>query len=161
MGAEVDHHLLLTSAEDHGVSKSGHARADFDGPSASVIHDTIFEAPAINVPCPAGDRTVNEGSPEEDEDHERKDSTSFGDGSSNDGGGRGAELHLVETVEQFGNQRGTGTRCAESVHQTKVLEVTNEAICGLGGEGERVTPEIPLKGDDGEGSHAGPDHTER
>ncbi len=41
-----------------------------------------------------------------------------------------------------------------------MIEITDEAARALGGEGERVAPEIPLEGDDGEGSHAGPDHAE-
>lgn len=41
-----------------------------------------------------------------------------------------------------------------------MIEITDEAAGALGGEGEGVAPEVPLKGDDGEGSHAGPDHAE-
>lgn len=94
MRSKIDHHLLLTSAEDHGVGKSGHARADFDGPSTGVIHDPVVEAPSIDVPCPASDGAVYDRSPEEQEDHERENSTSLGDTSGNNSSGGGTELHL-------------------------------------------------------------------
>lgn len=41
-----------------------------------------------------------------------------------------------------------------------MVEVTNEAARSLGRECERIAPEVPLKRDNGEGSHASPDHTE-
>ncbi len=41
-----------------------------------------------------------------------------------------------------------------------MVEITDEAAGALSRECERVTPEVPLKGDDGEGSHTGPDHAE-
>ena len=41
-----------------------------------------------------------------------------------------------------------------------MLEIANEAAGALSGKGKRVAPKIPLEGDDGETSHADPDHGE-
>lgn len=101
MGTEVDHHLLLASAEDQGVSQSGHTGDDFDRASTSVVEDSIVESPSVDVPHPAGNGAVNKGRPEENEDHERENPTPFGDGSSSDGGGDGTELQLQSGVSNF------------------------------------------------------------
>ncbi|KAL8863976.1 MAG: hypothetical protein Q9198_010190 [Flavoplaca austrocitrina] len=41
-----------------------------------------------------------------------------------------------------------------------MIQITDEAAGALGGEGEGITPKVPLEGDDGERSHASPDHAE-
>ena len=41
-----------------------------------------------------------------------------------------------------------------------MCEVANEAGGAGGGKGERIAPEIPLEGYNGEGVHASPDHGE-
>lgn len=41
-----------------------------------------------------------------------------------------------------------------------MLEISDEAIRARVGKGERVAPEVPLKGNDGEGCHTRPDHTQ-
>lgn len=40
-------------------------------------------------------------------------------------------------------------------------EVTDKSIRSRLAEGERITPEIPLKHDNGEGAHTRPNHRER
>lgn len=161
VGAEVGHHLLLPSTEDQGVGEGGQARADLDGASASVVHDAVLEAPAVDVPGPAGDGAVDERGPEEQEDHHGEHAAAFGDGAGGDGGGGGAELHLVEGVEEFGDQGRARAGGAQGVHQAEMREVADEAAGALGGEGEGVAPEVPLEGDDGEGGHADPNHRQR
>ncbi len=98
MRTEVDHHLLLASAKDQRVGQSGHTGDDFDRATTSVVEDSIVESPPVDIPRPAGDGAVDQGRPEEHEDHERKDSTTFGDGSSGDGGSGGTELQLRSRV---------------------------------------------------------------
>jgi len=165
--AEVQHHLLLSASQNHRVGQCRQTRADFDGPAAGVIEHTVLVTPPVDVPRPAGNGTVNEGRPEEDEDHHGDQTTSFGDGAHNDCGRGGAELHLIhvskrvpsgkeesryliETIQQIRNQRRTRAGCTEDVHETEVLQVPDESV-GLGGrKGQGVTPEVPLKGDDGE-----------
>lgn len=41
-----------------------------------------------------------------------------------------------------------------------MIEISDEAAGTLCGEGQRVTPKVPLESQDGEGSHARPDHAE-
>ena len=41
-----------------------------------------------------------------------------------------------------------------------MIEITDEAAGALGGECKGITPKVPLEGDDGERSHASPDHAE-
>ena len=94
MRAEVDHHLLLPSPKDHRVCQSGHTRTDFDGSTTGVIQHTPSEAPATGVPSPASNGTVDEGRPEEDEDHHGNQSTTLSHGSNNDGSSGGSKLHL-------------------------------------------------------------------
>ena len=59
-------------------------------------------------------------------------------------------MYLIETVQQLRDQRRARTGCAEGIHETEMIEISNEAACTLGRESQRVTPEIPLERDDGE-----------
>ena len=71
MRSEVDHHFLLSPAKDEGVGEGGKPRANLDRASTSIIHDTVFEGPAVNVPCPTSDGTIDKSGPEEYENHHR------------------------------------------------------------------------------------------
>jgi hypothetical protein len=67
--------------------------------------------------------------------------------------------YLVEGVEKLGNQRGALAGGTKHTLETEPVEAADEAV-GRGTESERVTPEVPLEGDDGSGEHAGPDEGE-
>ena len=41
-----------------------------------------------------------------------------------------------------------------------MLKIADEAVCGSRRESQRVSPEIPLEGDDGGREHTGPDEGE-
>lgn len=69
MRAEVEHHLLLATSEDHRVGQSCATRDDLDGTTTSVIEATPCEEPAVCVPSPVCDRAVYDRGPEPDEDH--------------------------------------------------------------------------------------------
>ncbi len=92
MWTEVRHHLLLTPAQDEGVCEGGHARANLDGSSAGIVHHAVIEAPAVDIPSPAGDGAVDESGPSEDEDEEGEHATTLGDGTCSNGGRGCAEL---------------------------------------------------------------------
>lgn len=102
--AEVEHHLLLTTAEDHGVGKRSHTRHDLDGSTTGVVEDAPAQSPAIASPSPACDGAVDDGCPEEGEHEEGNQAAALSDGTCSDGGGDGAELHLVEGEEKVGNE---------------------------------------------------------
>ena len=57
-------------------------------------------------------------------------------------------VYLVEGVEEFRNQRRARGWCTKSLHETKLLQVADEAVGCVVGESQRVSPEIPLEGDD-------------
>lgn len=94
MWSEVEHHLFLTFSKDHGIRKCRETGSDFDRSTSSVVEDTIFESPSIDIPCPACNGTVDKRRPEEYENHGRNQTTSFGNGTNYDGSGSGAELEL-------------------------------------------------------------------
>lgn len=91
---EVEHHLLVTAAEDPRISQSRDTGSDFDGTTTSIIHHSVLESPSIDVPSPAAQRAVDQCRPDEDEDHCRDNATTFGGGSNNEGCGYAEELHL-------------------------------------------------------------------
>ena len=98
MWAEICHHFLLALSQDQGVGESRQSGTDFDRPAAGIVHDAVFEAPAVDVPCPAGDGTVDECCPAEYEDHEWKHSAALSDGTGNNSSCGGAKLQLYQLV---------------------------------------------------------------
>lgn len=158
--AEVHHHLLVTSAEDPGVGESRHAGTDLDGDTTGVVEDAVLEGPAVGVPNPVCERAVDEGSPEEDEDHAGNDAATLSNGADGKRTSDGAEHHLVEGVEEGGNERGADRGGAQDLLETEVVHVADEGVSGCLAEGERVAPEIPLEDDDAEGHHDDPEHGE-
>ena len=97
--AEVQHHLLLASAKNHGVCESRATGDDFDRSSTGVVEDTPRESPAVDIPDPARDWAVDNRCPAEEEDHHWDQATALGDGTSQDSGSNGAELHLLHSSQ--------------------------------------------------------------
>lgn len=146
--AEVEHHLLLAASENHGVGERRHTRDNLDGSTTGVVEDTPAEGPTARSPHPASDGAVDERGPDEGENEERHEAAALSDGTCDNGGGNGAELHLVESEEKVGDECRAGTGYGESVHETKFPEVADEAVCRGLAECERVSPEVPLEADD-------------
>ena len=94
MRSEIQHHPLLPSAKNPRVCQRRHAGSNLDRSTSCIVKPTPFEEPAIDIPCPTCDRAVYDCGPEEDEDHHGNEATSLGNGTDNDGGCDGAELHL-------------------------------------------------------------------
>ena len=94
MRAEVEHHLLLAPSENPRIGKCGQTRADFDRTSTSIVQTSPLEEPSVDVPCPAGERAVYNGSPAPDEDHHGDEATTLSDTTDDDSSGDGTELHL-------------------------------------------------------------------
>lgn len=146
--AEVEHHLLLTTAKNHGVGERSHTRHNLDGSTAGVVENTPSAGPAVAPPNPACNRAVDNRGPEEGEDEEGNQTAALSDGACSDGGGNGAELHLVEGEEEVGDEGRSGTGHGECVHETEFPEVADEAVGGSIAERERVSPEVPLEAND-------------
>lgn len=68
---------------------------------------------------------------------------------------------MVESVEKIRDKRRAWTRRGQRVLESKFLEIANKAIGCVLAESQGVAPEVPLESDDGEGSHASPDHAQR
>lgn len=116
--SEVQHHLLLSLAQNHGVCKGGETRSDLDGSTSSVIHNTIFEGPAVDVPYPAGNGAVYDGGPNECEKHSRNEATPLSDCTHYNGCCDGAELHLYGVSFLVLSWRGFGgTYLVESIEK--------------------------------------------
>ena len=173
MGAEVEHHLLLTLSQDHAICQSRQSGSDLDGPAAGIVHDTVGVAPSVYVPRPAGDWVINQGCPEEGPDQERKEAASFSYSARNDSSCDSAELHLdqldcrcfqceetylIESVEQGGDQGRTGTRLTKRAPEPEMVQIADKAIRGSRREGKGIAPEVPLDIDDGAGGHTRPHH---
>lgn len=72
----------------------------------------------------------------------------------------GGKHALVEAEQQVGEIGATDRRLGESLHETKVGQVTQERAAGMG-EGQAVTPEEPLKINNGHGDQGQHDEGER
>lgn len=156
MWAEIQHHLFVSAAKNPGISQCRHTGSDFDGTASSIVHNTIVEGPSVDVPHPASDGAVHQCSPEERENHSREHSAAFGGSAHDKSGCDGAELHLVERVQELRDEGRARRGDGEGVHKTEVVQVTDETVGCSRAEGQRVAPEIPLEDDDGEGHHCDP-----
>jgi hypothetical protein len=171
MRAEVEHHLLLAATEDHRVGESAATGNNLDGTSTSVIESTPLEEPAVDVPGPVGDGAVYDGGPQPDENHHGDQTTALSNATDDNGSSDGAELqlsavsensraarcptYLVERVQELRNQRRTLAGSTKYALKTEPIEVANEAA-GSRTESKRVSPEIPLEGDDRSREHTRP-----
>lgn len=94
MRSEIQHHLLLSLSEDHGVCESRKTRADFDGSTSSVIQDTVFVGPSVDVPWPTCEWAVDECRPEENENHCWDETATLSDGAHDNCSSDSRELEL-------------------------------------------------------------------
>lgn len=143
MGSEVDQFAFLSAAKHPGVGKTTNTRADFYRSSSCVIQNAPGESPAVGAPYPAGDRSVDEGDPEEDEDHGGHEATSFSNSSHQDCYSYAAEFHLEEGVEQGRDQGRTGRRFTQDVLVATKVEISDEPVGRGGRECQGVTPDVP------------------
>ena len=174
MRPEIQHHSLLPSAKDPRVSQRRHARANLDRPTSCIIKTTPFVEPAIHIPRPARNRAVDNRGPTKYEDHHGDEAAALGNRTDYDGGCDSAELHLdciseagmiawrdlnylIKGIQQIRNQWTARTRRPQRLHEAELLQVAYETVGCVLAERQRVSPEVPLKRDDGERAHAGPD----
>ncbi|KGQ11706.1 hypothetical protein BBAD15_g2548 [Beauveria bassiana D1-5] len=158
--AKVHHHALVAAAKHPRVGERRNARANLDGDTSRIVKDAVLEAPAVGVPDPVRERAVHEGGPEKGEDHAGDDAAALGHGADGQGGGDGAKHHLVEGVEQGGDERGADRGRGPDFTQAKVMHVADEAAGRGGRKGEGEAPKVPLEDDDAKGHHDDPEHGE-
>ena len=106
--AEVEEHLLLALSEDEGVGQCADSGTNLDRSAAGIVHHSPLHSPAVDAPDPHGERAVDEGCPDEGKDHGRKKAAALGNGAHDNSNRYAGEHHLVEAVEEFGNERGAG-----------------------------------------------------
>jgi hypothetical protein len=150
VGTEVQHHLLLTAAKNHGVCEGGETRADLDRSTTSVSKNAPLVRPTVDVAHPASNQAVHKGGPDEGEEHEGNETATLFDGTCNNSACEGAELHLVEGVEKIRDEWSSKARCSKCVHETEFLQVTDKTVRRVLAESQRVSPEVPLECDDRE-----------
>jgi len=71
----------------------------------------------------------------------------------------GSEHALVYSKHQIRNPRASHTRRSQHVPKTNVSKIPN-VFTGIVGEGQGITPEEPLKGDDADRHQGEPDERE-
>src|ERR1700737_203591 len=87
--------VSATFAEHDGIRESSGARGNMDRSAPCEIETTHLVYPAVRIPSPASDRVIDEGSPDENENHARKHASAFR--SSADGEGRSnSSEHALE-----------------------------------------------------------------
>lgn len=160
MRAEVHHHSFVSSTEDPGIGKGGQTRANLDGDAASIVENAVLVSPSVGVPDPVSERAVDESSPKKHKDHSGNDSAALGNSTNGESGSDSAEHHLIERVEQSRDERRANRRSTPYFLKSKMLHVADEAVAGVTAEGERVSPKVPLKDDNGKRHHCDPEHGE-
>lgn len=73
----------------------------------------------------------------------------------------GKNAYLIKCVEKIRDQRAALTWVTKGFHETELVKVADESICCLVAESKRVTPKVPLEGNNRRRSHAHPDHGQR
>ena len=95
--------VSATFAKVDRDSEASHTRRDMDGRSTCEIKPAKDKRPSIGVPRPAGDGVVDDGGPDEDENHNRAETTAFSDGTHGEGGGDGSEHKLIDAEKNGWN----------------------------------------------------------
>lgn len=130
-----------------GDSKGGSSRVDVDGCSSGEIETTEDERPTVRVPGPACDGAVDDGEPDEEEDHDGANLGSLGKATNREDSGDELEVvsgepsrfgrtthtehALVGAEEQSWNSRRTDRWVSEHALEAEVLQVTNVRRSGL------------------------------
>jgi hypothetical protein len=123
-----------------------------DGSTSSKVETTHLEGPPSRIPGPAGDRVIDNGSPDEDEDDTGTQTGAVHGCTDSQSWGNGREHALVNSEEQVWNLCAPDGRLSKDVSETNVLKIADIGSRGVG-EGQGVAPEEPLKAHNGSGHH--------
>lgn len=159
--------VAATASEVEGPNETGSSGGDVNGSSAGEVEDTVDVAPASGAPGPVRDGVVDDlsveeesasrkwredergtahGRPKEANDEDREEAGALSAAANGDDGGESGEHALEEGEEEGGDFGGSDGRRIEDVHETEVLEVTDEGTSAR--EGEGVAPEEPAEKDE-------------
>lgn len=101
------------------------------GRAAGKVQTAHDEAPAVGTPGPAGNKVVDEGGPEENEDEGRQDTATLCGGADGECGGQGGEHSLEEHEDDVRDLGGADGGLIEDVAEEGVVEVADEAVAGF------------------------------
>src|SRR2546421_6333907 len=146
--------LLLTEAdspaEHEGSDQGRNAGADMDDGPAGEVERAELVKPSPRAPDPVRDRVVDEGRPEQREDHEGLEALPFSERAA-DQGGRDNGKHHLEKHEGLMRDGGRVIGIGRETHvvQADPFEAADDMEL-VRSEGEAVAPENPLDTDEAE-----------
>lgn len=147
--------VTATFSEHQRVSQSGGAGGNMDRGATGKVKTTHVEGPAGAVPGPASNGIIDDGGPDEGEDHGGQDATTLSGSTNGEGNGDGGEHALVNSKHEIGDLARSDRGGTENIAESNVAQVTNELAGGVG-EGEGIAPEEPLEGDEAGGGNGKP-----
>ena len=89
-----------------------------DGSTASKVETAQLVYPTVGVPCPAGNRVINDCGPDKDEDHARKHATTFSGCTNCECRGDSREHTLEDRKKEIGD---VSTLLSEDSLETEVV----------------------------------------
>lgn len=134
---------VVSLSANKSIGKGTGTRRHVDGATSGIVKATKDSDPASCAPGPAGDGSVDNGHPDEEEDHHRAETGTFVSTANHDHTSDGGEHALVKAKENIRDKRNHAGG-AEHIHETKVVEFTEEGAT-IVGKDEGVAPEEPLK----------------
>lgn len=147
-------------ADDQDHAESGGSGVDVDGGAAGEVDDAHLVQPAAGAPDPVGDREVDDGDPQRDEQGPGGELDPVGEGAADQGGGEDGEHQLEHgedvdrdgvAVPEFGD--------ADPAEADEVRAPADDGA-GVGAEGEAEPVEHPQDRDDPEADEAHHQHVE-
>jgi hypothetical protein len=135
--------ITSSSANHQSIGEGTSTGRHVDGTATSEVERAEFEEPTGAVPGPASNWVVDDGGPDEEEDHGWEQTATLNSATQHDDTGNAGEDKLEEVEEDIWNEGRANGWGTEDVHRTEVGEITNEDI-GAVGEGQGVTPEEPI-----------------
>lgn len=167
VGETVVARVTSTLAEHQGVGEGASSRSNVNGTATSKVVAGEVEQPTVTVPGPVGNGVVDNGRPEEHEDHGREDTATISNGTNSEGRtvqlafplalfgerySRNAGKHALVKAQQDIRKERRSIGLSQSLHETELGEVAQEGVSSSR-KGQGVAPEEPLEADDGDRGH--------
>lgn len=122
--------VMLSLSQDHRVCQCRPARGNVDRPTACEVEGGKVVEPAVAVPGPACDGTVDDRGPTECKDETGDDTSTFERAADNDLYGTCAEEHLVQAEDNLGDVNASRRRGRNDIFKAEVGEVADEGVRG-------------------------------
>lgn len=136
--------VVLPFAENERVGQGRPSRGDVNGTASREVQRGQVVEPAVAVPRPACNGTIDDGRPKEAENQARKHIASLKGPAHNNHHGTGTEEQLIQAIHDFWKDGGAGRRSSHDVHHAERSEASDERA-SFAVESQRIPPEHPLK----------------